>query len=400
MAKEKIITSLDIGSSSVKVLSAKRNSKDDVMESVLMVEEKSDGIRKGTVVDIEKTSNVLRNVFSKVSQDLDQQVNSAYINLGGSHLFSTYSKGLVSVSRADKKISEEDIQRVLQAAQAISLPSNQEIFEIMPKEFIVDGERGIREPIGLEGVRLEAEVLALGGFSPYLQNARKVIVSSGLEALDMVPSSIAAARAVLSERQKELGVALLDIGAGITNLAVYEEGNLIHLAVLPMGSANVTADIAIILKTDIDTAEKIKISHGTCVFKGRDAKKKVAAAENGELVFSQKLLTKIIADRVSEIFEQANEELKKISKEKLLPAGVVLTGGGAKLSKIAELAKKKFALPCFVGRLKGVKGIDRDPVWATACGLVLMGAELEDDNPGFWKRLFAKTKKMLRVFIP
>ena len=402
MPREKIITSLDIGSSNVRVLAVKRNLKENTIEAVLKTEEKSDGIRKGTIVSKEKISKVLRNIFSKVCQDLNTQVNSAYVNLGGTHIFSTYSRGLVSVSRADKKISEEDIQRVLLAARTISLPSNKEIFDILPKEFIIDGERGIKEPLGLEGVRLEAEVLALGGFSPYLKNTRQAILNSDLEILDLTLSHIAAARATLSEKQKELGVALVDIGAGITNLAVFEEGNLIHLAVLPMGSGNITTDIAIGLKTDIDSAERIKIEHGSCVFKGRDIKKKISVDEEEPLIFSQRFLTKIITIRVSEIFEQVNEELKKISKEKLLPAGIVLIGGGAKLSKIVGLAKDKFHLPCFLGRPKGITGIEKDPAWATACGLVLLGVDSEEKEPssGFLKRLGYKIRKMFRIFIP
>ena len=402
MAREKIITSLDIGSSSVRVLVAKRNSKENIIEVVLKAEEKSDGIRRGTVINKEKISEVLKNLFSKVCQDLNRQINSAYVNLGGSHIFSTYSRGLVSVSRADRKISQEDIQRVLLAARTINLPSNKEIFDVVPKEFIIDGVGGIREPLGLEGVRLEAEVLALGGFSPYLKNTRQAILNSDLEILDLVLSPIAAARAILSEKQKELGVALVDIGAGVTNLIVFEEGSLTHLAVLPMGSGNITADIAIGLKAAIDTAENIKIKHGSCIFKGRDIRRKIDVEGEEPLVFSQRFLTKIIADRVSEIFEQLNEELKKISREKLLPGGVVLIGGGAKLPEIVELAKKKFSLPCSLGRAKGIVGLERNLSWATACGLVLLGADLEEDEKrlGLGKKLSSKMRKILRIFIP
>jgi cell division protein FtsA len=401
MAKQKIITSLDIGSSSVRVLSAKKNGKEKPIEVILKTEEKSDGIRKGTVVSVDKTSNVLKNVFSRASQDLGRQINSVYVSLSGSHIFSAYSRGLVSVSRADRKISEQDIQRVLEAARAINIPLNKEIFDILPKEFIIDGERGIREPLGLEGVRLEVEVLALGGFSPYLKNTKQAILNSDLEILDLTPSPLAAARAILTEKQKETGVALVDIGAGITNLAVFEEGNLIHLAVLPMGSGNITSDIAIGLKTDLDTAERIKIEHGSCVFKGRNVTKKIKTDEEEPLVFSQKFLTKIITFRVSEIFEQVNEELKKISREKLLPAGIVLVGGGSRLSKIVELAKDKFYLPCFLGKPKGVAGIERDPAWATSCGLLLLGADDETGrSSGFLKNLSLKMKKIFRVFIP
>ncbi len=402
MAREKIITGLDIGSSSVRVLIVKKNAKKNIIEAVLTTEEESDGVRKGTVVSVEKISSVLKNVFSKASQDLDRPISSVYVNLSGSHIFSVSSRGLVSVSRADKKISKEDIQRVLQAARAINISSNEEIFDIFAKEFIIDGKGGIREPIGLEGVRLETEVLALRGFSPYLENTRQAILNSDLEILDLVPSALAAARSSLTEKQKELGVALVDIGAGITNLAVFKEGSLIHMAMIPIGSSDITSDIAVGLCTDIDSAERIKIKYGSCVFSGRDIKKKVATEEEEPLIFSQKFLTKIIAIRVSEIFEQVNEELKKISKEKRLPAGVILIGGGAKLPKIVKLAKKKFCLPCFLGKPQGIIGIERDLSWATACGLVLLGADLEEKEQsfGFGKKLGSKIKKIFRIFIP
>jgi len=402
MAKERFITGLDIGTSSIKTLTVKRESKEEGLGLVLKSSEISDGVRKGTVVGVEKVSSICKDIFSKISEDLGQDINSIYINLSGSHLFSTPSRGLVSVSRADQKISEEDIQRVLQAARTINLSSNKEIFEVFPKEYIIDGVKGIKEPLGLQGVRLEVEVLALGGFSPYLQNVKQAVLNSELEILDMIPSPIAAARAVLTGKQKELGVALLDIGAGITSLAVFEEGSLIHLAILPMGSANITNDIAIGLKTGIDMAERVKIEYGSCFLKGRDIKRKINIGEDDPLIFSQKFLVKIISDRISEIFEQVNEELKNISKEKLLPAGIVLTGGGAKMHKIVELAKNKIHLPVRLGKPEGVLGINGDLTMATVCGLVLMGADLEGTKGGseIFEKVTSKIKRIFKNFIP
>lgn len=402
MAKERFITGLDIGTSSIKTLTVKREPKEEGLGLVLKSSETSGGVRKGTVVGVEKVSSICKNIFSKISEDLGQDIDSIYINLSGSHLFSVPSRGLVSVSRADQKISEEDIQRVLQAARTISLSSNKEIFEVFSKEYIIDGVKGIREPIGLQGVRLEVEVLALGGFSPYLQNVRQAVLNSELEILDMIPSPIAAARAVLTEKQKELGVALLDIGAGITSLAVFEEGSLIHLAILPMGSADITNDIAIGLKTGINTAEGVKIEYGSCFLKGRDIKRKINIGEDDPLIFSQKFLVKIISDRISEIFEQVNEELKSISREKLLPAGIVLTGGGAKMHKIVELAKNKIHLPVRLGKPEGILGINGDLTMATVCGLVLMGADLEGTKGGseILEKITSKIKKIFKNFIP
>jgi len=364
------------------------------------------------VIDTEEVSNILENILERVKTETGARINSVYLNVGGSHIFSTSSHGLVSVSRADQKISEEDVNRVLQAAQTFSLPSNKEIFDVFPKEFIVDGEKGIKEVLGMQGVRLEAEVLVLGGFSPYLKNLTQAVLNSGLQILDMIPSPISSARACLSSRQKELGVAILDVGAGTSGLAVFEEGDLIHLAIFPIGSANITNDIAIGLKTDIDVAEKIKIEYGSCLLGGEKAsgpsghtarREKIEIGELEPLVFSQKQLVNIIESRVSEIFDQVNKELKKISREKLLPAGVVLTGGGSKLPKIVELAKKELKLPCRLGKPQGFLDFEKDPSLATVCGLVLEGADLEaEKSPSILRRtnLFSKLKRIFKIFIP
>ncbi len=402
MAKERFITGLDIGTSSIKTLITKREPIEERLELVLKSEEVSDGVRRGTVCDIEKASSIFKDIFGRSSQDLGQDIRSVYINISGSHLFSAQSHGLISVSRADQKISEEDIRRVLQEARTINLSSNKEIFEVFPKEYIVDGVKGIKNPLGLQGVRLEAEILALGGFSPYLQNTRQAVLNSNLEILDIIPSPIAAARAVLTEKQKELGVALLDIGAGITSLAVFEEGSLIHFAVFPMGSANITSDIAIVLKIGIDIAEEIKIKYGSCFLKGKEGKRKIDLGEDKPLIFPQKLLVKIISDRILEIFEEVNKELKKISKERLLPAGIVLTGGGAKMHKIVELGKNKFHLPVRLGEPKGISGVNGDLRLATACGLVLMGADSETTKggSGTLEKVTSRIRRILRNLIP
>lgn len=396
-----LITGLDIGSSKIKILVVKRE-KNGKLELISKVEENVDGIRRGIVIDVERVSQLLKNLFSKISKETGRNIGSVYVNINGSHLFSLPSRGLISVSRADQKISEEDIQRVFQAAQAINLSSNQEIFDAIGKEFIIDGIKGIKEPLGLDGVRLEAEVLALGGFSPYLKNLSQAILKSDLGILDLVPSPIAAARACLTERQKELGVCLLDIGAGTIGLAVFEEGNLIYLAILPIGSANITNDIAIGLKTDIDIAERVKIEYGSCLFKGKNIRQKIDIGEEEPLVFSQKFLTKIIEARASEIFTEANKELKKISKEKLLPVGIVLTGGGAKLPKIKELAKNKFHLPVHLGKPKGILKLEDDMSLATVAGLVLMGGDLEEEkiSPAFGKGMVSKIKRIFKIFMP
>lgn len=405
MPKNHLIVGLDIGSNSIKILAAAKKKEGNNLEVVSLVKAPSLGVRKGIVIDAEKVSEIIKDLTERVKAETNQRIDSVYVNIGGSHLFSVSSQGTVAVSRADKKVSKEDLERVLEAAQTFSLPSNKEILEIFPKDFIIDGQNGIKEVVGLQGVRLETEILAIGGFSPFKKNLTQAVLDADLQVLDIVPSVLSSARAVLSPRQKELGVALLDIGGGTSNLAVFEEGNLIHLAVLPMGSANITNDIAVGLKTDVDTAEVIKVKVGSCAFKGKNKKEKIEMEGEEPLIFSQKTLAKIITPRVSEIFGEVKNELKKISKNKTLPAGIVLTGGGAKIPRIAELAKKEFKLPCRIGKPLNFPELEDDPCLATVCGLVLRGVDLEEDDGFSGKSAFSfglknKIKNFFKIFIP
>ena len=405
MSKEKLIAGLDIGTSKIRVLVVGQKSEGEDLEPVFQDEEVSVGVRNGTVINPKQVSEIIQELFQRVYQETGQKIDSVYANYNGSHLFSVESHGLVSVSRANQIISKEDVKRVLDAAQAISLPSkNREIFDYYPKEFIVDTERGIKNPEGLQGVRLEVDILALGGFSSYLRNTKKAVMDAGLNVSDLVISPIAATRAVLTESQKELGVALLDIGAGISSLAVYEEGSLIHFAVVPMASRNITGDIAIALKTRFDIAERIKIEQGSCVFRGKDKKQEIETEDGEPLVFSNKFLVKVISERLLAVFGEAEKELEKISKEKTLPAGIVLTGAGAKLPRIVKLAKDKFNLPVIIGKPKGILGINEDIGMSTVCGLALLGSDAERakraEGSGVFKNISSFIKKGFKSIIP
>jgi len=403
MPKKDIVVGLDIGTDKIKVAAVSNKGGEGFPELIFQFEENSDGLRRGTVVDVEKLSNILIGLFERISQEMNKKIGAVYVNINGSHLFSTPSRGLISVSRADQRISDEDIQRVLQESQAIiSLSSNKEIFDVIPKEFIVDGERGIKNPLGIKGVRLETDVLALGGFSPYLDNLKKAILKAKLEILDMIPSVFASASAVLTPKQKELGVCVLDIGAGTTGMVVFNEETPVHFAVLPIGSANITNDIAIGLQTDIEIAEQLKLEYGGCFPKDKNVKRKIDIGEDGSLVFSQKFLTKIISQRMTEIFDEVKKELRKVSKEKQLPAGVVLTGGGSKLPGIVSFAKDKFRLPCRLGKPNSISGMKGDQSLSTVAGLVLMGFDLETEKKSFTfeQGIGSKIKKLFKIFIP
>jgi len=406
MPKNQIIAGLDIGTGFLKMVVVRKNNRN--LEILSQATVPSFGLRKGAVVDVEETAKNIQILVSEIKKTWDRKINSVFVNIGGSHLHVSPSDGTISVSRADQKISHEDIERVIQATRAINLPSNEEILDVFPREFIIDGQAGIKEPLGLSGIRLEAKVLLLRTFSPYFLNLTQAVLNANLKIDDIIPSPLAAAAAVLTPQQKELGTAVVDIGASTTSLAVFEEGGLLHLAILPIGSANITNDIAIGLRTEIGLAEKIKKEFGNCFLgknkksqKAQDKKKIESIEKTTPLVFSQKTLVNIIEPRVSEIFELIQKELKKIGKQELLPGGIVLTGGGAKLPKIEDLARQHLRLPCEIGVLQRIKGLEKDPGLATVCGLVLEGADSDNNNrnsdgQGIW----AKLKKVFRIFIP
>jgi len=397
-----IITGLDIGTANIKTLIVQKKPNEEELEVLGQTRKTSSGMRKGVVINIEKVSDFIKSALDEAQEISNKKIKSVFVNVGGAHVFSTTSHGLISVSRADQKISQEDIERVIQAAQTFSLSPNKEILAVYPKEFTVDDEKGIKEPLGMKGVRLETEVLVLGGFSPYLKNLTQAVLEAGFQIDDLILTPLASSRAILTSREKELGVALLDIGAGTTGLAVFEEGGLIHTTILPIGSAHITNDIAIGLRCDIDTAEKIKLKSGTCLLKGTDKKKKTETIPGEALTFSQRKLNQIIQARVSEIFEQINKELKRISRQALLPGGIVLTGGGAKLPKIKDLAKKELKLPCRIGIPQGFSPPLENPELAAVCGLVLLGADLEIERtfPAFSKEILSRFKKIFKIFLP
>ena len=318
MSRGHIVTGLDIGTNTIKVLVAQK--KGPEWEVLAYSQMPSFGLRRGAVVNVDETARNVEMLISTLERDHDIQIDSVFVNIGGSHLYATPSDGLISVSRADHIISQEDIDRVLQATRAINVPLNEEILDVFPKEFIIDDQKGIKQPLGLVGVRLEAKVVLLCYFQSYFTNLSQAVLGAKLQIDDIIPSPLAAASAVLTPQQKEIGVALIDMGAATTSLAVFEEGDLIHLAVFPIGSANITNDLAIGLRTEVAVAEDIKKQHGTCAapqnglgknekIKGPNQKtgagvKKIEFADKQYPVsFTKKDLFNIIEPRVSEIFD-------------------------------------------------------------------------------------------------
>jgi cell division protein FtsA len=399
MPRGNIVTGLDIGTSSIKALVLQKKPKE--WEVLSYAEIPSFGLRKGAVVDVEQTAKNIQMIMSGVEKDCNRRINSVFVNIGGNHIYVTPSDGIISVSRADQRISKEDIERVLQAAKAINISRNDEVLDVIAREYIIDDQKGIKQPLDLTGIRLEAKVLLLCVFSPYFTNLTQAVFNSKLQINDVVPSPLAAAKAVLTPQQKELGTAVIDIGAATTSLAVFEEGDLIHLAVFPIGSGNITNDIAIGLKTEVAIAESIKKQHGTCMFSG-DKKKIEVFDKSSAINFTKKDLVDIVEPRVSEIFDLIQKELRKIGKQEQLPGGIVLTGGGAKLPKIKDLAKGTLKLACEIGTPKQITGLQEDPALATVAGLALGGVDFDSQAGilGVAKGWGSGFRKIFRAFMP
>jgi cell division protein FtsA len=334
------------------------------------------GMRKGVVVDVEETVSSITAAVDEAERISGIAIDRATIGVDGGHVQSLNSRGVIAVGRADQEISVDDLQRVEEAATAIQIPPNREILQVFPRSYTVDAQTNVKDPVGMNGVRLEVEAHIVTGATPAIKSLERSIYQAGIEIQGQVLVPLAAARAVLTKRQKELGVAVIDIGGGTTGIAVYEEGDVLSSSVLPVGAGHITNDLAIGLKTDVDTAEKIKLKYVRAhVGKANlNEKIRIEELEGDDNFVTRRELQDIAGARLEEIFHLVRMELKKAGKDQLLPGGVVLTGGGAKMAGIDELAKELLSLPAVIGKPEGFTGIvDRisDPAFAAPVGLML-----------------------------
>ena len=405
MSKTPIIAGLDIGSYATKILVAKERPDGRGFEVLGRGITLTKGVRKGVINNRKKATKTIAEALSQAEREAGKEIDGAFVNINGSHIFCLSSEGLVSVSRADQKISNQDLERVIEAAKTFSIPSNKEIIEVVPQEYVVDDQAGIKEPLGLTGIRLEAKILAVGGFTPYIDNTSEVVIESGLEVKDMFLGSAASAEAVLNEQEKELGVAVVDLGAATTSVSVFEEGEMIHTAVIPIGMQNVRNDIAIGLRVSIEAAEKILEDLGSHILGEASSRRKAVDIQgNQEVTFKEKDLKDIAKARVEEIFELVDKELEEIERSGLLPGGIVLTGGGAKMEHLVGFVKDKSQLPVRLGAPNEFYPSQEDPSLSTVCGLVKLGVKSHkgrgfvnfDFNTGMAKKI----KKIFRIFIP
>jgi len=343
------------------------------------------GMRKGVVVNIVNTAQSIDKAFEEAERMSGHQINGASVSINGDHILAMSSKGVVAVNTQNQEITEEDIARVGEAATVVQLPANREILQVTPRSYKLDDQENIKDPLGMSGVRLEVDAHVITALSPNIKNLLKTLDLTQTAAHHVVIAGLAAAKAVVTPQQMENGVAVIDLGGTTTSVVVFEEGDLQHVAVLPMGSVNITKDLAIGLRTDLDIAEAIKLKHASAVVQPTKDKLKTIEYKHGDdnLTFSVKDIEMIVEARLDDIFELVDKELKSIDKSGKLPGGVVLTGGGANLVHLADYVKAKLRLPARVAHINGISGISENvakPEFATALGLMLADFESQQHS--------------------
>lgn len=382
MAKSHIIAGLDIGSSKIRTVVGTLDENGTQLNIIGVGVSPSMGLRKGRVIDVEEAINSISSSLEDAERMSGEPINHVFLGIGGSHLESMDSKGVIAIPNGNE-ITESDVDRVLEAAQAVSIPSNRRILRIIPKAFSVDEQKGIKYPVGMTGIRLEVEAHLVTGLVPAIKNIEKCVHQAGVDIDDIIPNGLAAAEAVLSKRQKELGVVVVDIGSGGASVVVFEEGTTLHTASVPVGGESVTNDIAIGLRTSIDTAEKIKIEYGSCNPEDINDRETIDLSLLSKIdtqTVSKRHMAEIIQARYHEIFILVKDELAKINRDGMLPAGVVLTGAGVKMPGVIDLARDTLNLPVQIGFPQNFEGVvDKidDPAYATAIGLALWGSRFQ-----------------------
>lgn len=413
MNKSKIIAGIELGSSKISTLIAQVSPDMSGLETSINIvgaaTSESKGIKKGQIVNIEEAVEATIASVEAAERMAGYNLDSAYISLSGAHIHSQNSHGVVAVSDPNGEITTTDVERVIDAASAVSIPQSREVIHIIPREYFVDGETGIKDSIGMSGVRLEVETHIITASNAAMKNLRKAVKEVGIEINDFVFSGLAAAEAVLSPTEKELGCVLVDVGGGITSIAVFIDGSPAFSGVIPIGAKNVTNDLAIGLRVSLESAEKIKILMSDSERKQRKDLPAGKAGESDEVdlaelgltemkKISKKTLTEgIIKPRLNEIFTMVRLELERESLANRVPSGVVVTGGGAQTVGCLESAKRIMLLPARIGKPNGLTGLIDDiinPSYSTVAGLLIYGARNPSSEAltSFTKRIKLPTK--------
>lgn len=404
MSQQRILTAIDIGTDKCTTLIASHDPSKTGLKVLGVSAVPSRGMRRSQIVDLEQVLTTVTESLDAAERMAGQDVHTAYVSISGTHIQSLNSTGVVAVASPDQEINSEDVDRVIEAARAISLSSDREIIHVIPKDFKVDSQDGIKDPVGMTGVRLESEAHIITGMSTALKNIEKVIRDVGLQVDGFVFSGLAAAQVVLSETEKELGVAVVDIGAGSTSVCVYTDGTLAYSTALPIGARHITQDIALGCRVSLDVAEEIKLLLSKDVLNPlkphpgeskQDFNKrrkqadqldisKITRDPNSEPLSKSTVIEGVMLPRMKEIFALLSQQLDKHSLFPLIPAGIVLTGGGAQTAHIVEVAKMELNLSARIGMPRPVTGLLSDinnPSFATSIGLLEYGAANSTGKP-------------------
>ncbi len=383
MSKNQIISAIDIGTTKVTTLIASLAEDSEKINIIGVSSIPSKGLRKSQIVDIDETIESITQSVESAERMAGYSISSSLASISGSHIESINSKGVVAVAEPEGEITANDVDRVIEAARAVSLPSAREILHVIPRDFRVDSQEGIKDPVGMTGVRLEAEAHIITGSATAMRNISKCVSEIGVEVDSLVFSGLAGAESVLTPTEKELGVVLVDIGGGSTSLAIFVEGALSYSAVLPVGAKNITNDLAIGLRVSLESAEKIKLALSKADKKSEDNDdeldvKKLGLSEEVDKLSIKTLTEGIIRPRVNEIFGMIGEELKKSGFGGTTPAGVVVTGGGALTVGLETSCKRSLSLPVRIGYPKGLSGLVdeiKSPAYAASWGLINYGVK-------------------------
>ncbi len=401
--RENLIVGLDIGTT--KICAIVGNVTDDGVEIVGIGTSPSSGLRKGVVINIESTVASIKKAVGEAELMAGCDIKSVYAGIAGGHIKGINSQGVIAIK--NREVSPEDIKRVIDAAKALAIPMDREVIHILPQEFIIDEQDGIREPLGMSGVRLEAKVHIVTGAVASAQNIVKSCNRAGLDVADIVLEQLASSEAVLSHDEKDLGVCLVDIGGGTTDIAIFCEGAIKYSSVLSIGGNHLTNDVAIGLRTPMVEAEKIKRNHGCCLSSmiGKDEKIEVPSVGGRQpRELSRSVLCEILGPRVEELFTLVNREIIKSGLEDSIASGVVITGGSSILEGMPELAEQVFNLPVRRGvpqRIGGLVDVVNSPVYATGVGLIIYGSKnigIKDPTPIRQKTAFSGLFERIKMW--
>ncbi len=378
-----LIVGLDIGTSKVVSIVAEVSEENNI-EIIGLGSCRSRGLKKGVVVNIESTVQTIQSAIQEAELMAGCNIHAVFTGIAGNHIRSLNSHGIVAIR--DNEVTAGDIERVIDAARAVAIPADQKILHIIPRDFIIDGQEGIKEPIGMSGVRLEAKVHIVTGAVSAAQNIIKCVRRCGLEADDIVLEQVASSYSVLTEDEKDLGVCLVDVGGGTTDLAVFTNGAISHTAVIPIAGDQVTNDIAVALRTPTQNAEEIKVEHACALAQLANSDETVEVPSVGNRPvrrMSRQTLAEVVEPRYEELFSLVQAELRRSGYERLIVAGIVLTGGSSNMQGVVELAEEVFHVPVRVGTPQYVGGLVelvRNPIYATGVGLLLYGLRQQLDR--------------------